>query len=172
MQVRSAPFCPRSKITSELSIFSSLVSIGAVGIHGHPLPEVSQPVWPQRASSAPEPPACGGSRRPCQWHRCQSVRRDRWSGVLRINRGTAHSAALSYLSECQGGNTVPLDLYGATRSGPAYPVAAYFRPRAFHESDVDLAPGAAAGLLARAGRRSRGRLRTATKWETRGRSLV
>src|SRR5262249_31550040 len=26
-------------------------------------------------------------RRPCHWHR--SVRRDRWSSVLRINRGTA-----------------------------------------------------------------------------------
>jgi hypothetical protein len=81
------------------------------------------------------------------------------------------SGALSYLSECQVGN-VPLDLYGAIRSGPAYLVAAYFRPRAFQESDVDLAPGAAAGLLARADRRGRGRLRTAAKWETRGRSLV
>src|SRR5262245_603094 len=34
-------FCPRSKITSEL--------YGAVGIHGQPWPEVSRPVWPQRA---------------------------------------------------------------------------------------------------------------------------
>jgi hypothetical protein len=32
----STIFCHRSKITSELSVVSSLVSIGAVGIHGHP----------------------------------------------------------------------------------------------------------------------------------------
>jgi hypothetical protein len=38
------------------------------------------------------------------------------------------------------------------------------RPRAFHESDLDLAPGAATGLLARTGRRGRGRDRTAAKW--------
>ena len=37
----------------------------------------------------PEPPARGSPPRPCHWHRCQSVRRDRWSGVLRIIRGTA-----------------------------------------------------------------------------------
>ena len=38
-------FCPRFKATDELSVLSSRVSIGAVGIHGHPLPEVSRPVW-------------------------------------------------------------------------------------------------------------------------------
>ena len=36
-----------------------------------------------------KPPARGSPRRPCHCHRCQSVRRDRWSGVLRIIRGTA-----------------------------------------------------------------------------------
>src|SRR2546421_7467390 len=45
-------FCPHSKVTSELSIFSSLVSIGAVGIHGQPWPDVSRPVGPQRAVSS------------------------------------------------------------------------------------------------------------------------
>src|SRR5262249_20112363 len=33
-------FCPYSKKTSELSVISSLVSIGVVGIHGQPWPEV------------------------------------------------------------------------------------------------------------------------------------
>src|SRR5215467_12606334 len=42
-------FCPLWKTTSELSVVSSLVSIGAVGIHGQPWPEVSRPVRPQRA---------------------------------------------------------------------------------------------------------------------------
>ena len=42
-------FCPRSNITSEFSIICSLVSIGVVGIYGQPWPEVSRPVWPQRA---------------------------------------------------------------------------------------------------------------------------
>src|SRR5215467_16264316 len=41
-------FCPCSKITSELSGVSSPVSIGAVGIHGQPRPEVSRPVRPQQ----------------------------------------------------------------------------------------------------------------------------
>jgi hypothetical protein len=36
-----------------------------------------------------KPPARGRPRRPCHCDRCQSARRDRWSGVLRINRGTA-----------------------------------------------------------------------------------
>ena len=45
-------FCPRSNTTSELSDFSSLVSIGVVGIHSQPWPEVSRPVWPQRAVSS------------------------------------------------------------------------------------------------------------------------
>jgi len=31
-----------------------------------------------------KPPARGRPRRPCHCHRCQSVRRDRWSGVVRI----------------------------------------------------------------------------------------
>src|SRR5215831_17854662 len=44
----STIFCPRSNITSELSVLSSLVSIGAVGIHGQPWPDVSRPVRPQR----------------------------------------------------------------------------------------------------------------------------
>jgi hypothetical protein len=39
-------------VTSELSIVPSLVSIGAVGIHGQPWPGVSRPVWPQRAVSS------------------------------------------------------------------------------------------------------------------------
>ena len=34
-------FCPRSKVTSELSIISSLVSIGAVGILANPGPETA-----------------------------------------------------------------------------------------------------------------------------------
>src|SRR6516164_6790423 len=42
-----------------------------------------------RTHPHPEPPARGSPPRPCHWHRCQSVRRDRWSGVLRINRRTA-----------------------------------------------------------------------------------
>ena len=45
----STIFCPRFKATDELSVLSSRVSIGAVGIHGHPLPEVSRPVRRQRA---------------------------------------------------------------------------------------------------------------------------
>src|SRR5262249_29488165 len=36
-------FCPRSKVTSELSIISSLVSIGAVGILANPGPEGADP---------------------------------------------------------------------------------------------------------------------------------
>jgi hypothetical protein len=48
----STIFCPRSKITSELSGVSSLVSIGVVGIHGQPWPEVSRPVRPQLAVSS------------------------------------------------------------------------------------------------------------------------
>src|SRR6266478_9266956 len=53
----STIFCPRFNTTGELSSVSSLVSIGAVGIHGQPWPEVSRPVWPQRGSQDPEPPA-------------------------------------------------------------------------------------------------------------------
>src|SRR5215510_8678712 len=53
-------FCPRSKITSELSSVSSLVSIGIVGLYGQPWPEVSRPIWPQRVR--PEPPAHGSPR--------------------------------------------------------------------------------------------------------------
>ena len=40
----STIFCPRFNTTSELSSFSSLVSIGAVGIHGKP--------WAQRTVSS------------------------------------------------------------------------------------------------------------------------
>src|SRR5262245_23015308 len=47
----STIFCPRSNTTGELSS-TSLVSIGAVGIHGQPWPEVSRPVRPQRAVSS------------------------------------------------------------------------------------------------------------------------
>src|SRR6266478_5790443 len=47
-------FCPRFNTTGELSSISSLVSIGAVGIHGPPWPEVSRPVRPQRAVKLPE----------------------------------------------------------------------------------------------------------------------
>src|SRR5215831_17702515 len=53
-------FCPRFEPTGELSSVSSLVSIGAVGLHGQPWPEVSRPIWPQRVS--PEPPAHGSPR--------------------------------------------------------------------------------------------------------------
>jgi hypothetical protein len=45
-------FCPRSKVTSELSDLSSLVSIGVVGVHGQPWPEVSRPVRAERAVSS------------------------------------------------------------------------------------------------------------------------
>src|SRR5262249_16423004 len=46
-----------------ITSFSSLVSIGAVGIHGQPWPEVSRPVRPQRRSAqSPEPPARGSPR--------------------------------------------------------------------------------------------------------------
>src|SRR5215471_15656196 len=45
-------FCPYFEPTSDLSVFSSLVSIGAVGIHGQPLARSSRPVWPQRAVSS------------------------------------------------------------------------------------------------------------------------
>src|SRR5262249_14283738 len=38
----STIFCPRSNITSELSIISPPVSIGVVGVHGQPWPEVSR----------------------------------------------------------------------------------------------------------------------------------
>jgi hypothetical protein len=57
-------FCPCSKTTGELSNFSSLVSIRAVGIHGQPWPEVSRPVRPERAGQlkSPEPPARGSPR--------------------------------------------------------------------------------------------------------------
>jgi hypothetical protein len=41
-------FCPCPKTTGELSSFSSLVSIGVVGIHGQPWPEVE----PTRTASA------------------------------------------------------------------------------------------------------------------------
>jgi hypothetical protein len=40
-------FCPRFEPTSELSDLSSLVSIGAVGIHGQPWPK-----WADRTASA------------------------------------------------------------------------------------------------------------------------
>ena len=53
------------------------------------------PGWPQRVSAQdPELRACGSLRRPCHWHRCQSVRPDRWSGVVRIRpRGLRSSRA-------------------------------------------------------------------------------
>ena len=42
-------FCPRSSITGELSSFF-LPSVNRnIGVHGQPWPEVSRPVWPQRA---------------------------------------------------------------------------------------------------------------------------
>ena len=53
-----ADFCPRSKPTGELSTLSSLVSIGVVGIHGQPWPELSRPVRPQRAISSGHRTAC------------------------------------------------------------------------------------------------------------------
>src|SRR6516162_8062534 len=46
-------FRPRFETTGELSVLSSLVSIGAVGVHGQPWSEVSRPLWPQRVSSEP-----------------------------------------------------------------------------------------------------------------------
>src|SRR5262245_39494954 len=58
-------FCPRFEPTDELSSVSSPVSIEVVvGIHGQPWPEVSRPVWPQRARQlkSPEPPARGSPR--------------------------------------------------------------------------------------------------------------
>ena len=84
-------FCPCSKVTSELSSISSLVSIGVVGTALPPLARSEPTRMVQRAGQlkSPEPPARESPRRPCHWHRCQSVRRDRGSGVLRINRGTA-----------------------------------------------------------------------------------
>src|SRR6266540_6966550 len=64
-------FCPCSKTTGELSNVSSLVSIGAVGIHGQPWPDVSRPVRPERAGQlkSPEPPARGSPRD--HRHRCR-----------------------------------------------------------------------------------------------------
>src|SRR5262245_13484577 len=71
-------FCPRSNTTGELLVLSSLVSIGAVvslarseGLSG-------------RSAQSLEPPARAAPRRPCRWHRCQSVRPDRWACVVRI----------------------------------------------------------------------------------------
>src|SRR5215471_19212869 len=51
----STIFCPRSNTTGELSTVSSLVSIGAVGIHGQP--------WADAQS--PEPPAREALRASC-----------------------------------------------------------------------------------------------------------
>src|SRR5215475_12282381 len=78
----STVFWPYFEPTRELSALPSLVSIGAVGIHGQPWPEVSRPVRLQRTGQlkSPEPPARGRPRRPCHWHRCRSFRPDRWSG--------------------------------------------------------------------------------------------
>src|SRR5262249_38823816 len=81
-------------MTRELSVVFSLVSIGVVSIHGQPRPEVSPPYGLSgRSAQSREPPARESPRRPCHWHRCPSVRRDRWSGVLRINRGSAGAFA-------------------------------------------------------------------------------
>src|SRR5262249_46925450 len=66
--------------TIVVRIISSLVSIGAVGIHVQPWPELSRLVWPQSVQD-PEPPARGSPRDLATWHR---RRRDRWSGVVRI----------------------------------------------------------------------------------------
>jgi hypothetical protein len=54
--------CPRFEPTGELSVFSSLVSIGVVGIHGQPWAEVSRPVRPSAGGQSPEPPARGSPR--------------------------------------------------------------------------------------------------------------
>src|SRR2546421_5870421 len=59
-------FCPRFNTTSELSVLSSLVSIGAVGVHGQPSPDVSR--LSGRSAQSPEPPARGSPRRPCHRH--------------------------------------------------------------------------------------------------------
>jgi hypothetical protein len=88
----------------------------------------------------------------------------RWPRALEDRADFRHPAFRLAYSDCQGGSTGPLEqagLYGATRSGPAYLAAAYFPvPEPPTRATSMVAPGTAAGLLARADRHRRGHLRT------------